>query len=271
MRRSGIIMLVVAVLLGLVSVFLARGWLTEQARQAPVASDALQTTTVVVAKRAINYGDEILPDYLVEMKWPSNARPEGTFSKIAEITAEGGKRVALRSIEANEPLLRNKVSGFGQKATLSAVIDGGKRAMTIRVNDVIGVGGFVLPGDRVDVLLTRDSGDRNYATDVVLQNLRVLGIDQEASDAKDKPAVARAVTLEVSTPEGQKLALASEVGTLSLALRNGAGDQDFVQTSTVHVRDLGRNASPKAPAPPPGYTVNVIRATTSTSAAVRTE
>jgi pilus assembly protein CpaB len=265
-------MLVIALALGLVSVFLARGWLADQAKRSPTASNGVETTTVVVARRAITYGDEIHADYLTEMRWPSTAKPEGSFAKIAEIiTEDGTKRVALRSIEANEPLLRNKVSGFGQKATLSAIIDSNKRAMTIRVNDVIGVGGFVLPGDRVDVLLTRDTGDRNFVTDVVLQNLKVLGVDQEANDAKDKPAVARAVTLEVSTPDGQRLVLASEVGTLSLALRNGAGDQDFVQTNTVHVRDLSRTVSPKAPVPPPGYTVNVIRATTATSSAVRTE
>lgn len=257
MRRSGIIMLAIALFLGLVSVFMAKGWLAQQARHTPAKVQGLETSTVVIANRPIAYGDEIRPDYLVEIQWPANARPEGVFSNIKEILDGKSTRVALRSIEANEPVLRSKVSGFGQKATLSAVIDGNKRAVTIRVNDVIGVAGFVLPGDRVDVLLTRkDGGDnKTFQSDVVLQNLRVLGIDQEANDAKDKPAVARAVTLEVTTQEAQKLALAGEVGSLTLALRNGAGDGAVVDTSTIRVRDLTRMAKARETGP----TVRVVR------------
>ena len=108
----------------------------------------------------------------------------------------------LASIERNEPILRTKITGPGQKATLSAVIQDGMRAVTVRTNDVEGVAGFVLPGDHVDVLLTRQSERTTGMNDVVIQNARVLAVDQLADDAADRPTVARAVTLEVDTVGG---------------------------------------------------------------------
>jgi pilus assembly protein CpaB len=269
MRRSAIAMLALALILGVVSVLLARDWLVRQARNGSAPQNA-QTATVVIAKRPINYGDEIQREYLAEMAWPAGAQPEGSFATIDEILAGEDKRVALRSVQANEPLLKSKVSGFGQRATLSAVIDGEKRAVTIRVNDVIGVAGFVLPGDRVDVLLTRETGEDNHETDVILQKVRVLGVDQEASDAKDRPAVARAVTLEVTPQEAQKLALAGQVGSMTLALRNGTGDE-VADVGTIRIRDLIR-APKAAEARQTGMTtVNVVRALARTPTEVRAE
>ncbi len=121
----------------------------------------------------------------------------------------------LASIEKNEPILRAKITGPGQKATLSAVIQDGMRAVTIRTNDVEGVGGFVLPGDHVDVLLTRQSERTTGMNDVVIQNAKVLAVDQLADDAADRPTVARAVTLEVDTVAAQKIALAASGHTTS--------------------------------------------------------
>lgn len=272
MRRNGILMLAVGLVLAFVAVVMVRSWLVQQVQR---PGPALENAHVVIARRAINYGDEIRADYLMAVPWPSNIRPEGTFTSIAEVTDGDTKRVALRSIEANEPLLRSKVSGFGQKATLASVIDGSKRAITIRVNDVIGVAGFVLPGDRVDVLLTRklDTKNEDFQNDVVLQNLRVLGIDQEASDAKEKPAVARAVTLEVTTDEAQKLVLAEQVGSLTLALRNGIGSDEKVDTRSIHVRDLthGMPAKPNVRSASQLATITVVRGTTSATAEVHPE
>ena len=108
----------------------------------------------------------------------------------------------LASIERNEPILRTKITGPGQKATLSAVIQDGMRAVTVRVNDVEGVAGFVLPGDHVDVLLTRQAERTTGTNDVVIQNARVLAVDQLADDAADRPTVVTAVTLEVDTIGG---------------------------------------------------------------------
>ena len=143
----------------------------------------------------------------------------------------------LASIERNEPILRTKVTGPGQKATLSAVIQDGMRAVTVRVNDVEGVAGFVLPGDRVDVLLTRQAERTTGMNDVVLQNARVLAVDQLADDASDKPTVVKAVTLEVDTVGAQKIALAASLGNLSLMLRR-AGELNVDTTRRITTSDL---------------------------------
>ena len=146
----------------------------------------------------------------------------------------------LSAIETNEPILKWKITGPGQRASLSAIIDNGMKAVTIRVNDVFGVAGFVLPGDRVDVLLTRsESGnDKKQFTDVLLQNVRVLGIDQLADDRTEKTAVAKAVTLEVATQDAQKLVLAGTVGSLSLTLRP-AGSTTMVRAQRIGADELG--------------------------------
>lgn len=148
------------------------------------------------------------------------------------------------------------------RMTLSSMIGGEHRAITIRVNDVLGVGGFVLPGDRVDVLLTRAAGNEQPATDVLLQNIKVLGIDQEASEKKDAPMVARAVTVEVTSEEAQRITLGTQVGTLSLALRN-ASDSQPAQARTIGLNDL----RPHGPAPTRasdggGTSVRVLRGIT---------
>src|SRR5215470_15719260 len=177
------------------------------------------------------------------MRFPGASRseievnvPAGTFTSISDLLAPG-KRIVLSSIEPNEPILASKITGPGQKGTLSAIIQDGMKAVTIRVNDVDGVAGFVLPGDHVDVLVTRQSDKMASATDVVLQNIRVLAIDQIADAAADKPTVAKAVTLEVDTGAAQRLSLAGSIGALSLALRK-AGEQTVEGARRVTVMDL---------------------------------
>jgi pilus assembly protein CpaB len=174
---------------------------------------------------------------LRELPWPSDALPAGAFAKIAELTAN--KHVVLIPIESNEAVLAGKITGPGQRATLSAVLDPGMTAVTVRVNDVLGVAGFVLPGDRVDVLLTRQ-GEKNAATtDVVIEDAQVLAVDQLADEKTDKPSVVKAVTLEVKVTDGEKAALASTVGTLSLLLRK-AGETVAGEARRVTPVDLGR-------------------------------
>jgi pilus assembly protein CpaB len=148
-------------------------------------------------------------------------------------------------VSKDEPLLQAKVSGFGAKATVATKLPEGKRATSIRINDVNGVAGFVLPGDRVDVLLTREIGDDNkdLVTDIILQSIVVLGIDQLTDEQREKPQVARTATVEVTPEEAQKLALAMQVGTLSLALRN-IGSAEVAKTQRVRVSDLARADAP---------------------------
>jgi pilus assembly protein CpaB len=240
----------IAVVFGLLAVFVAQGWLNYQAElsRRTVAPPAAKvaTRTIVVSNGSLRFGTHISADNLREVTWPDDAIPAGTYSSIAELTA-GGKRIVLASIEKNEPILRTKITGPGQKATLSAVIQDGMRAVTVRTNDVEGVGGFVLPGDHVDVLLTRQAERTTGMNDVVIQNAKVLAVDQLADDAADRPTVARAVTLEVDTIAAQKIALAASLGSLSLMLRR-AGEQHMDATRRVTASDLAQTET-IAPAP----------------------
>src|SRR6185437_11383554 len=193
---------------------------------------------IVAAKVGLNFGDHLKPESLRVMNFPPDTVLEGAFAKIEEIAGPGEDRVVLRPMAPGEPVLATKISGTGGKATLSTVVEKGMRAMTIRVNDVTGGGGFVLPQDRVDVMLTRiGQANDTKQTVVLLQNIKVLGIDQQADEQKDKPIVAKAVTLEVTPDDAQKLTLGSSVGSLSLSLRNYA-NPDAAPTSVISVNDL---------------------------------
>ncbi len=246
MRASTLVMVGFAVLFGLLAVFIAQAWLNSQAEMRMRSlegqkSPPLTTKTIVVAAKPLRYGMELNKDSLREIPWSQDAVPKGAFNSIPELLA-GGKRVVLAPIEANEPVLALTVPGAGPRATLSSLVQDGMKAVTIRVNDVEGVGGFVLPGDRVDVVLTRQTDKDKASTEIVLQNARVLAVDQSADVSADKPTVAKAVTIEVSTDQAQRVWLASSVGSLSLLLRK-AGETAAETTKRVTLSDLDGQAA----------------------------
>lgn len=285
--------LAIAVVLGLGAVLLAQNWLGRQ-RKADVQSAALAgTTAVVVAAQPIARGVALQPAILKVVRYPQGSVPAGALTSLDQATL-GGQRLVLRPIEANEPILSSKITTPGGKANLSAAMTPGSRAVTFRSNDVAGVAGFVLPGDRVDVLLTRDTGGANSSgangstliTQVVADGLKVLGVDQLSDDSSDKPVVAKAITLEVTPEQAQAISLAQAVGTVSLALRQISDDQPVAKRIT-NINDLGgfraaatpavytpapRPAAPRRLAPrPSGATVQVTRGlqTTDYSVAIR--
>jgi pilus assembly protein CpaB len=241
-RASTVVMIGFAVVFGLLAVFIAQAWLNNQAAMRAKSMEAnkkpVTTQTIVVAAQPLRFGAELSASMLKEMPWPQEALPAGAFHKIKDVLT--GRRVVLTAIEANEPVLALKITGAGERATLSALVHKGMKAVTIRVNDVEGVGGFVLPGDRVDVVLTRTIDKGSATTEVVLQNTRVLATDQSADDRVSKAAVAKSVTLEVSTVEAQKVWLASSVGNLSLLLRK-AGETAEARTRKITLNDLSSN------------------------------
>lgn len=263
MRASTVVMVAVAVVFGVLAVFVAQTWLNRQdslrlknleSQKKPVA-----TRTVVVAKSPLRFGNPLTSQVVREIAWPEEAIPAGTFSSISELLS-GGKRVVLASIEPNEPVVGAKITGPGQKATLSAIIQEGMKAVTVRVNDVEGVAGFVLPGDRVDVMVTRHQEKSTGSNDVVLQNVKVLAIDQIADERTDKPTVVKAVTLEVDTVSAQKLSLAASIGSLSLALRK-AGDANEENMRRITTTDIGAQSGQDRPRGPNSHvTVVVTRA-----------
>ncbi len=237
-----------AVLFGLLAVFLAQTWLNNQDAARMKSLEAqhkapLPERTIVVANRPLRFGDQLTASTLRELPWLQDALPAGAFGKIADLTA--AKRVVLMPMEPNEAILASKITGPGERATLSAVLDPGMTAVTARVNDVQGVAGFVLPGDHVDVALTRQGEKNTAATDVVIEDAKVLAIDQRADEKTDKPSVVKAVTLEVNVTDGEKIALASTVGTLSLLLRK-AGEITADDSRRVTPADLVKQTTSKS-------------------------
>ncbi len=262
MRKSTFVMIAVATVFGLLAAFVAQTWLNRQAEARLRSLEAnkpqpLAQQTLVVAARPLRFGAELVGAALKEVPWPQDAVPAGSFKTIRELTASG-RRVVLTSIETNEPVLATKITGSGQRATLSATISPGMKAVTLRVNDVEGVAGFVLPGDRVDIMVTRQLEKTAATNDVVLQNVRVLAIDQLADERAEKPAVAKAVTVEVDIAGAQKLSLASQIGSLSLALRK-AGETAPVATRLITLADLSAAQKNGNPPDENKQTVTVLR------------
>ncbi|MEC9368053.1 MAG: Flp pilus assembly protein CpaB [Pseudomonadota bacterium] len=245
MRTSSIVMLALALVFGLAAAFLGKVWLEGQVPEQKAEKPAAPAATVVVATKQLGFGAELSAASLREIDWPSAAIPPGAFKKISEVTAGDGKRIVLTAIEPNEPVLKTKITGPGQRGTLSALIGDGMKAVSVRVNDVLGVAGFVLPGERVDVMLTRtvtksEAGGAptmDGHTDLLLQDVRVLAVDQLADDRAEKPTLSKAVTLEVDSEQAQKLTLGATVGVLSLALRP-AGIAEQASARRIGVADL---------------------------------
>jgi pilus assembly protein CpaB len=226
----------IAVFLGLIAVFLANSFLgSSEQKQAALPPG---TVKLAVARVPLAFGTPVTPEKVRMVDWPGDAIPEGAFRSLDELTPMGKIHVALRPMAVNEPVLRYKLSGEGGRASISLVLKPDMRAAAVRVSDVTGVAGFVLPGDVVDVLITRAlSGADQTITDVLLQGVRVIAVDQDANDSTDKPALGKTATLEVRQVDAQKLALAQQVGTISLVLRNPA-DQTESFAETVSLEDL---------------------------------
>ncbi len=225
------------------SAYGAREYLNASRAQASVDPNA-QLVQVIVAARDIPFGQTIQPQMLQIMSWPRAALPPGAITDLEALVADPGQpsRRAKMAMAQGELILAAKVSEFGEKVTIVQSLGPNSRAMAIRVDAETAVGGFVTPGDSVDILLTQGKGDALRAV-TILQNVRVLGVDQDADQQSDQPEVARTVTVEVSPEESQKLALAQKAGTLSLSLRTLDSVVDAPMDS-IRLSDLMREKSP---------------------------
>lgn len=264
--RNGII-IGIAVVLGLFVVFLANSYFSGIEERQKRQVEQLKLELVLVATQPLGFGTVLTAQNTKLVGWPANSMPEGVFkTSIGVVNNPRGPRVALRPIAVGEPILASKISGDDGRASISALLPDGMRAATVRVDDVAGVGGMIAPGDVVDVLLTRqqsgEGADRNdQYTDIVLEKIRVIAIDQVADENKTDPQVAKTATLEVDPVGAQKLALAQKVGSISLALRNVTSIEDGANM-TVTQSDLGsgwrsaparRAQSPGLAGLPPGF------------------
>lgn len=218
-------LLLLALLTGLAAAIYAAGWVS---RQGGIASNK-----VVVAAVDIELGSRVNPQMLSLVDWPSGSLPAGSF-KDAKLLED---RVVKVGVLRGEAILEGKLAPVGTQGGLSAVIASGKRAMTVRVNDVVGVAGFALPGNYVDVMVNaqqdKNRGEENrQISKTVLEKVLVLAVAQEANRDDTKPKVVSAVTLELSLEDSEKLDLARSVGTLSLVLRNQM-DKTTVATAGI--------------------------------------
>ncbi|HEV2596079.1 MAG TPA: Flp pilus assembly protein CpaB [Sphingomicrobium sp.] len=254
--RQTLIALGLALVLGLVAVFLANSFLSGTERKAALNG----TTKVAVASAPMAYGTDITADKVRFVDYPNSSLPQGAFTNAGQLLPVGKRRVALLPIGVNEPILASKISGAGQGASIAALLPDGMRAATVAINDVSGVAGFIQPNDSVDVLITRTvpgaaGTGSGQVTDVLLQNVRVIAMDQESKSADGSPKVAKTATLEVSPVDSQKLALAQTVGTLSLVLRK-PGEQNNPVVETVSMNDLRYNMYGGARYPAPAVVGN---------------
>ncbi|MDB5808456.1 MAG: Flp pilus assembly protein RcpC/CpaB [Betaproteobacteria bacterium] len=227
------IMLVISIVLGLAVTALAVVWVSQKA--------AVASNKVAVAAVDIELGSRLNAQMLKVVDWPSGSLPTGGFDDMKTLQ----DRVVRTSIQRGEAILNSKLAPEGTQGGLSAVIAEGKRAMTVRVNDVVGVAGFALPGNYVDVMVNfqqdapggKGADEKQHISKTVLTHVLVLAVAQEASRDDTKPKVVNAVTLELSLADAEKLDLARNIGTLSLVLRNQI-DQGNATTVGVRKSDL---------------------------------
>lgn len=204
---------------------------------------------ILVAGREISFGKPLEAIDIKYVDWPKTSLPEGHF--IAEEDVIG--KLANRKILVGEPLLPDRVVENLSGSALSAMIAPSKRAITVRVNDVAGVAGFLLPGNRVDVLGSKTL-NRKTTTKTILQNLKVLAIDQKSNPDKDEPVVVRAVTLEADLDESIKLVNATQEGSVQLVLRN---PEDKIKLAQNSEKPAPKISTPRRATP----TVTIIRGT----------
>jgi pilus assembly protein CpaB len=211
-KRRGLILIVLSLIMGSAAAYTANRWVTSQV----LNEEADKGTHVVAAAMAIPYGTKVEGRHLRYVEIPSDAAPTGFFTKIEDV--EG--MVSTTPITRGEILIAERFAAHESGSTLAALVGENMRALTVRVNDVIGVAGFLLPGNRVDVLSSRRDGNRRAVTETILHNIKVLAVDQTATTEQNEPVIVRAVTLEMTPAQAEVLVKARTEGEIQLTLRN---------------------------------------------------
>jgi pilus assembly protein CpaB len=243
MRIIAVLVLVFGVALAGGALFFATEYFKEI--KASMAQQGPDTVRVLVAKQALNYGATIQPGNLRWVEWPKSAVPPGAFTSVEDLLGKKGaeKRIVLRAIDPGEPLLESKITKLGESPRMAMNLGAGMRAVSISIDAISGVSGFVAAGDRVDILLTRTQQDQ-LTSSVILQDITVIAVDQRSNAEGASPRLGRTVTVEVDTNQAQKLALAQQVGRLSLTLR-GIGETDDGILKPVTAAELSDFAAPE--------------------------
>ena len=218
------------------------------------------STPVVVASQNVSAGQALTRNMLKVVAWPAALLPAGTSRAPETLTG----RILQENLVAGEPVLHAKLAPLGTQAGLAAIITPGSRAITVRVNDVIGVAGFALPGNHVDILVntrqgTDGSQQHKSVSKIVLQHILVLAVAQQATRDDNTPRVVDAVTLQVTPEQAEKIDLARNIGTLSLILRNQTDGNDGKSPGVTHSHLLGPDEPPKVPLPRPATVRNCVQ------------
>lgn len=192
--------------------------------------EAVELAKVVVATSEIKFGETINSGNIKVVDWPQDAFPEGAFTATSDVINDGNRRV-LTTIFPGEPIITAKITGENGRAGLAGIIADGMRAVTVPVNTVNGVGGFIQPGDRVDILLTKnDDQNDGISSTTLMEYVKILSVDQNAGSRNETAQVASSVTIETDAKGAKKIAWGLNVGTLSLTLR-GAGDAETAKAT----------------------------------------
>ncbi|WP_342118950.1 Flp pilus assembly protein CpaB [Pseudoduganella sp. OTU4001] len=248
--RRALLMLALAGLLGLAAVLLASRWLLRQS--------APSTVRIVVAAADVGLGQRLAPEMVALADWPGHSVPDGAQRELAGLAG----RVLKSSVQRGEPVTAAKLAPAGTLGGLSALITEGKRAITVRVNDVVGVAGFALPGNFVDILVHAQGAGASDAavSKIVLERILVLAVAQEVARDDTKPRVVNAVTLEVTPEQAERLDLARGVGTLSLVLRNQVDPRPAATAGATRFTVLGAAAGAPQLQPAPAATPRLAAA-----------
>lgn len=222
--------LLLALALGLAAATYAASWLQQQA--------TANTFQVIVVERDLTMGTRLQPDMLQTLDWPKAAAIQGPLTTLDQAVG----RVIRTPMLRGEPLLHSKLAPMGEKGGLSSVLAPGQRAVTVKVNEIMGVAGFALPGNYVDVMVNTPDAENQPVSKILIERIQVLAVAQDVSTNESKPRVVNAVTLQVSPQQAEQIDLARSVGTLSLVLRSHS-DNLPVQTTGARKLDL----LPRAP------------------------
>lgn len=244
-------LIALSALLGMVAVAFAANWLKTQ--------EVSDTIKVVVAARDLQMGTRLQPEMLTVIQWPVAAPIQDPLTKLEQAV----DRVINMPVLKGEPLLRTKLAAAGEKGGLSSVLSEGKRAVTVKVNEIVGVAGFALPGNYVDVMVNTPDSQDNPVSKIVIERIQVLAVAQDVASNENKPRVVNAVTLEVTPQQAEKIDLARSVGSLSLVLRSQV-DTHQVSTDGARKSDLLQLPAPVARVAPVSRPLVVARSTVTT-------
>lgn len=252
-RKRGLLLVTLSLALGVGAAWMANNWV--QARS-EAANSAVSETQVMVAALTIPYGTKVEGRHVRAMTLPEKAIPNGAIRTTADVEGQ----VSTTEILAGEILFQSRFVDHESGSTLAALVQPNMRAVTVRVDDVVGVAGFLLPGNYVDVLATRlERKTKRAVSETVLRHIKVLAVDQTAKTDDSEPVVVRAVTLEMTPPQAEVLVKRKEEGSIQLTLRNP------LDTMVAEEKPVAKPA-PKAPVRrrttrPSNTTVTIIRGT----------